>query len=152
VWLSPDTLGNVTRAGYRALFSYQGVYDDVFAYQRGWYLNGLWQPWQQMYDVDVLAGLRGDASLRALVLGGEAAQWGEEADGSDVLQTIWPRAAAVAERLWSYDMALNSSDAGVAARIAAFRCLLLARGVPATPLNALVGRSPPSGPGSCLAQ
>ena len=151
VWLSPDTLGNVTSAGYRAVYSYQGVYDDIIAYQNGWYLNGLWQPWQQMYDVDILAGL-GNASARDLVLGGEAAQWGEEADGSDVLQTIWPRAAAVAERLWSYDMATNSSDASVAARLADFRCLLLARGVPATPLNALLGRSPPSGPGSCLTQ
>jgi len=151
VWLSPDTLGNVTSAGYRAVYSYQGVYNDIFAYQNGWYLNGLWQPWQQMYDVDILAGLH-NASARPLVLGGEAAQWGEEADGSDVLQTVWPRAAAVAERLWSYNYALNSSDTGVATRLARFRCLLLERGVPATPLNALVGRSPPSGPGSCLKQ
>ena len=151
VWLSPATLGNVTSHGYRAVYSYQGTYDDIFAYQRGWYLNGLWQPWQQMFDVDLLAGLT-NASARDLVLGGEAAQWGEEADGSDVLQTIWPRAAAVAERLWTYDMAVNSSSAGVAERLAGFRCLLLARGVPASPLNALVGRSPPSGPGSCLSQ
>ena len=86
------------------------------------------------------------------MLGGEAAQWGEAADASDVLQTVWPRAAAVAERLWTYDMTTNSSDARVAARLAAFRCLLLARGVPATPLNSIVGRSPPSGPGSCLEQ
>ena len=54
VWLSPATLGNVTNAGYRAVYSYQGVYDDIFDYQHGWYLNGLWQSWKQMYDVDVL--------------------------------------------------------------------------------------------------
>ena len=107
-----------------------------------------------MYDVDMLAGMPPNASAaqRALVLGGEAAQWGEGADGSDVLQTIWPRGAAIAERLWSYNMELNSTDAGVAARLARFRCLLLARGVPASALNAPLGRSPPSGPGSCLAQ
>lgn len=149
IHLSNTTLSN--SHGYRAVYSYQGVYDDIIAYQNGWYLNGLWQPWGQMYDVDILAGVH-NASARALVLGGEAAQWGEEADGSDVLQTIWPRAAAIAERLWSYDMTLNSTDKGVAARLAAFRCLLLARGVPATPLNALLGRSAPSGPGSCLEQ
>jgi hexosaminidase len=151
VWLSPETLGNVTSHGYRAVYSYQGVYDDIIAYQNGWYLNGLWQPWGQMYDVDILAGVHNETA-RALVLGGEAAQWGEEADGSDVLQTIWPRAAAIAERLWTYDMTVNSTDAGVATRLASFRCLLLARGVPATPLNALLGRSPPSGPGSCFEQ
>jgi hexosaminidase len=141
----------VTSHGYSALYSYQGAYDDIIGYQNGWYLNGLYQDWKQMFDVDILAGLT-NSSARSLVLGGEAAQWGEEADGSDVLQTIWPRAAAVAERLWSYNMAVNSSDAGVAGRLAAFRCLLLARGVPATPLNSLIGRSPPSGPGSCLTQ
>lgn len=103
-----------------------------------------------MYDVDLLAGLKG--GNRSLVLGGEASQWGESADGSDVLQTIWPRAAAVAERLWSYNMELNSSDTGVAARMASFRCLLLQRGVPASPLNAPLGRSPPPGPGSCSTQ
>jgi hexosaminidase len=152
VWLSPDTLRNVTSAGYRALYSYQGVYDDIFDYQRGWYLNGLWQPWTQMYDVDMLLGLHGNESARALVLGGEAAQWGESADGSDVLQTVWPRAAAIAERLWSYNMELNSSDVGVAERLAGFRCLLLQRGVPASPLNTPLGRSPPTGPGSCFKQ
>jgi hexosaminidase len=152
VWLSPDTLRNATAAGYRALYSYQGVYNDIFDYQGGWYLNGLWQPWQQMYDVDILAGLKGGGGNASLVLGGEAAQWGESADGSDVLQTIWPRAAAIAERLWSYNMALNSSDAGVAERLANFRCLLLQRGVPASPLNADLGRSPPPGPGSCMTQ
>ena len=91
-------------------------------------------------------------SARALVLGGEAAQWGESADGSDVLQTVWPRAAAIAERLWSYNMELNSSDVGVAERLAGFRCLLLQRGVPASPLNTPLGRSPPTGPGSCFKQ
>lgn len=152
VWLAPETLGNVTSAGYRALYSYQGVYDDIFDYQHGWYLNGLWQPWAQMYDVDMLAGLQGNMSAKELVLGGEACQWGESADGSDVLQTVWPRAAAIAERLWSYNMGVNSSDPGVTERLAAFRCLLLQRGVPATPLNTPLGRSPPTGPGSCFKQ
>jgi len=104
-----------------------------------------------MYSVDLLAGLN-NASARHLVLGGEAAQWGEDADGSDVLQTIWPRAAAIAERLWTYDMTTNATSPGVAERLANFRCLLLARGVPAAPVNNPIGRSPPSGPGSCLKQ
>jgi hypothetical protein len=84
-------------------------------------------------DTRVVSAGVGNASARPLVLGGEAAQWGEEADGSDVLQTVWPRAAAVAERLWSPQ---NVNDAALALpRLTDHRCRLVARGVPASPVQ-----------------
>lgn len=70
----------------------------LFLAQDGqYYLDDLSEPWQKFYDVDILAGITNTSAI-PLVLGGETCMWGETADGSDVLQTVWPRAAAAAER------------------------------------------------------
>jgi hexosaminidase len=88
-----------------------------------------------------------------LVIGGETCMWGETADGADVLQTIWPRAAAAAERQWSYNAAGGSaSSPGVVDRLQAFRCLMLERGIPAAPVTNPTARDAPTGPGSCTTQ
>lgn len=97
-------------------------------------------------------------SEQQLVLGGEAAIWGEMIDGSQLLNTVWPRAAATAERLWS-PQHVNDVEAAKT-RLAMFRCLLLERGIPAGVLDfskaSQYGRpvagQPPSGPGSCYTQ
>lgn len=74
---------------------------------------------------------------RAKVLGGEAPLWGEHIDASNLLPRAFPRASAVAERLWS---AMELNDAAAATpRLLKHRCRMLERGVPVTPL----------GPGFC---
>jgi len=140
-WLSSDALIAATNAGYRAIWSVDGLY----------YLDSLGETWEAFYNVDILAGMT-NATAIPLVLGGETEMWGETADGSDVVQTIFPRAAAAAERQWSYDVVTTSTAPGVADRLQAFRCLLLERGIAAAPVTNAKARDAPGGPGSCMRQ
>ena len=75
---------------------------------------------------------------------------GETVDASDLQQTVWPRLAAVAERLWSPRALNDTADAHD--RIRSFRCLLNRRGVAAAPVDNPMARTAPPGPGSCLGQ
>jgi hexosaminidase len=109
-----------------------------------------------MYTNEPTSGLS-PTSDPSLLLGGESCMWGETVDPSDLDQTIWPRAAAVAERLWSPVEALPTDAGGeemdeVEARLQTFRCLLTRRGIAAAPVRNKLGRSPPVNPGSCYAQ
>lgn len=77
--------------------------------------------------------------------------WGETVDQSDRSATVWPRAAAIAERLWSYDV-LGGNAIEALPRLLNFRCMLNRRGISAAPtLNAQARTSPPH-PGSCFTQ
>ena len=69
---------------------------------------------------------------------------------SDLEATVWPRAAAVSERLWT---AVEKMDVNRALdRIESLRCLLESRGVAAAPVLNKKAREAPNGPGSCYLQ
>jgi hexosaminidase len=86
-WRGAASLTRAARLGYDALLS------------SGYYLDHM-QPAAAHYLVDPLPeDLAPEA--QAHVLGGEACMWGEFVDAGTVDSRIWPRAAAVAERLWS---------------------------------------------------
>jgi hexosaminidase len=89
-WRGEKALAVAARQGNRVLLS-NGYYID---------LN---QPAAEHYLVDPLAG-DGDTltpEQKARVLGGEATMWSEYATGENIDSRIWPRTAAIAERLWS---------------------------------------------------
>ncbi|KAI3995345.1 hypothetical protein MKX01_032147 [Papaver californicum] len=142
-WLGPGVCPKAAADGFRCIYSNQGV----------WYLDHLDVPWEDVYKSEPLEGIS-DASHQKLVLGGEVCMWGETADSSDVQQTVWPRAAAAAERMWiSRDMtSARNMSSTVLPRLEYFRCLLNQRGVPAAPVNNYYARRPPVGPGSCYLQ
>lgn len=112
----------ITEAGFRALLS------------APWYLNRIsYGPdWQDAYLVEPLA-FEGTPEQKSLVIGGEACMWGEYVDSTNLEPRLWPRAGAIAERLWSNELVTDLDFAFT--RLSEFRCELLRRGVQAQPLS-----------------
>ncbi|XVF75413.1 hypothetical protein PTKIN_Ptkin13bG0186800 [Pterospermum kingtungense] len=142
-WLGPGVCPKAVAKGFKCIFSNQGV----------WYLDHLDVPWDKVYNAEPLEGIN-NVSEQNLVLGGEVCMWAETADTSNVQQTIWPRAAAAAERMWSKREAVSAQNITSTAlpRFHYFRCLLNRRGVQAAPVTNKYARRPPTGPGSCYEQ
>ncbi|KAK6915796.1 Beta-hexosaminidase, eukaryotic type, N-terminal [Dillenia turbinata] len=139
-WIGSGVAERVVAAGLRCIVSNQDK----------WYLHYLDTTWQEFYMNEPLTNIT-NPKQQELVIGGEVCMWGEYIDGSDIEQTIWPRAAAAAERLWTPYDKLAKDPRRVTGRLAHFRCLLNERGVPAAPLNG-PGRVAPEEPGSCYKQ
>ncbi|KAJ7988323.1 hypothetical protein DPEC_G00322380 [Dallia pectoralis] len=134
VKLKPDTVVNVwmgnqleaelekvTGAGFTTILS------------APWYLDwiGYGQDWQKYYLAEPLS-FKGTDAQKKLVIGGEACLWGEYVDGTNLTPRLWPRASAVAERLWSDKDVRDVNDAY--SRLAQHRCRMIQRGIPAEPL------------------
>ena len=64
------------------------------------YLDHLSITWEAMYGNEPCETISDDKQC-ALILGGQGDMWGETVDMSDLEQTVWPKLAAIAERLWS---------------------------------------------------
>ncbi|VVC99099.1 unnamed protein product [Leptidea sinapis] len=134
-WISE--MVNVLTAGHRLIFSSTWYLD---AMSSGW-TDYYWaDPRQMVYDVTY------NQTLLNGIVGGEACMWGEMVDDRNVMSRVWPRASAVAERLWSANTIgrrsmYDSIPPEVYHRIEEHTCRMIRRGVEA---------QPPTGPGFCI--
>ena len=88
-WRGPKSLIEAAQRGYQGILS-NGYYIDLCQTAEFHYLN---DPLPQDSPL-------GDRE-KALVLGGEATMWSELVTPETIDSRVWPRTAAIAERLWS---------------------------------------------------
>jgi len=89
-WRGQDSLAAAAKQGYRGLLSF------------GYYVDLNW-PAARHYAVDPISGAAANLSPeeKQRILGGEACMWSEYVSPENIDSRIWPRTAAIAERLWS---------------------------------------------------
>ena len=106
-WRGQRSLAEAARTGHLCILS-SGYYLDSLRPASTYYAN----------DPDTGATANLTDADRAHILGGEACMWGEQIDEKSIMGRIWPRAAAIAERLWSPQSTTDVDS--LAARIAQF--------------------------------
>src|SRR5229473_5902339 len=89
-WRGQESLAGAARRGYRGLLSH------------GYYLDLIWPTWHH-YAIDPMSDAATSLSPEEeqRILGGEACMWAEFVSSENIDSRIWPRTAAIAERLWS---------------------------------------------------
>jgi len=89
-WRGQESLATAAKQGYRGLLS------------NGYYIDLMWSA-ARHYAVDPTSGAAANLSPeeKQRILGGEATMWSEYVSPENVDSRIWPRTAAIAERLWS---------------------------------------------------
>ena len=89
-WRGQKSLAEAAKQGYSGLLSF------------GYYLDLMW-PAARHYAVDPMSGEAANLTPeeQKRILGGESCQWAEWVTPENIDSHIWPRNAAIAERLWS---------------------------------------------------
>src|ERR1700720_1475143 len=89
-WRGQASLAEAAKQGYRGILS------------NGYYLDLGWSA-ARHYAVDPMGGAAADLSPqeKQRILGGESCMWSEYVNAENIDSRIWPRNAAIAERLWS---------------------------------------------------
>ncbi len=88
-WRGPAGIAEATKLGYATILS------------NGYYIDLMYPTAQHYLNDPVPPGSALTAEQQKLVLGGEATMWAEWVTPETIDSRIWPRTAAIAERLWS---------------------------------------------------
>lgn len=106
IWTKGDDqkVGDLLKLGFKVIVSnYDALYLDCgFA---GWVTDGNnwcapYIGWQKVYN-NRMEKVAGEEQYYKQILGAEAALWSEQADELTLDSRLWPRASALAERLWT---------------------------------------------------
>ncbi|XP_043227690.1 beta-hexosaminidase subunit alpha-like [Amphibalanus amphitrite] len=139
VTVRPDTIVEVWKGGWQVEMDKLTAQDLRVILSSPWYLDYIsyGSDWHTYYDTEP-ESFGGSAQQNALVIGGEACMWSELVDETNLMARLWPRASAVAERLWSPKGTVRTDF--TASRMEEHRCRMVKRGYKAQPAN---------GPGFC---
>jgi hexosaminidase len=98
-WRGQQSLAAAAQQGYHGILS------------NGYYLDLGWSA-ARHYAVDPMSGPAASLSddQKKLILGGESCMWSEYVDPENIDSRIWPRNAAIAERLWSPQSVTDSNS------------------------------------------
>ncbi len=97
-WRGADALAAIAHQGFAAILSH------------GYYLDHMQTAAEHYADDPVPATSTLSPADRKRVLGGEACMWGEWVTPETIDSRIWPRTAAIAERLWSPPEVTDTAD------------------------------------------
>lgn len=120
VWTDSSIVSQITAANYNVIASPSNY----------WYLNIQTNTWQVMYSYEPYTDIPTDQ--QKLIIGGETALWGEYVDEKNIESSLYPRASAVAERLWSQSYVTDQTS--FSTRLQVHRCRLVQRGFNSAPV------------------
>jgi len=98
-WRGQESLAEAVRKGYRAILSHGYYVDLMHEASRHYAVDPFDKGVDQLSEAE-----------RERVLGGEACMWSEQVTAETVDSRVFPRTAAIAERLWSPREVKNVAD------------------------------------------